>query len=134
MTIVADASAVVALLVEEAAGAWVADELRGERLIAPALLPFEVANVLRRLELAGDLSMAEATLAHDDLLGLPVDLVPHRHLASRAWALRHNLTAYDAAYVSLAEVFDVALITLDHRLANAPGVGCEIRLPPGSSV
>ena len=68
-----------------------------------------------------------------ELLALPVILVPFAHLATRAWELRANLTMYDASYVALAELLDAPLVTLDARIARAPGVRCEVRAfaPPG---
>jgi predicted nucleic acid-binding protein len=75
----------------------------------------------------GHLSRSEATLAHADLIALPLDLWPYAPLAERVWELRENLTSYDASYVALAELLDAALITLDVRLANAPGPRCPIR-------
>ena len=131
MTIVVDASAVVAALVDVGPdGDWAQAELRGEDLVAPHLLPVEAANILRRAAVAGGISADVATLAHDDLLALRVDLYPYEPVASRVWVLRHNLTAYDAWYVAIAEAVGAPLITLDARIANAPGLRCEVRLPP----
>ena len=102
-TLVLDASALVAVLTgAPGAGATVADALEGSALAAPELLPFEAANVLRRLELGGQLTAEIAALAHRDLLDLAVQLWPYATLAAGAWRLRGSLTAYDASYVSLA--------------------------------
>lgn len=128
--LVVDASAVAALLLSGDDGAWVADVVAGADLVAPALLPFEVTNVIRRHELTGAVSPAEAALAHADLLDLPIDLVAHAPVAARTWELRHNLSAYDASYVAVAEAYGVALVTLDRRLSEAPGVTCETHVPP----
>ena len=131
MTIVVDASAVVAALVDVGQdGDWAQAELRGEDLVAPHLLPVEAANILRRAALTGGISADVATIAHDDLLALRVDLYPYEPVASRVWELRHNLTAYDGWYVALAEAVGAPLITLDARIARAPGLRCEVRLPP----
>lgn len=131
MTVVVDASAVVAALVDGgSAGEWAAAELAREDLAAPHLMPVEVANILRRAALASDLTADVAALAHDDLLQLHVDLFPYEPLAQRVWELRENLTAYDACYVALAEALGVALFTLDRRVAGAPGLRCDVRLPP----
>lgn len=129
--VVCDASAVVALLVDGGAdGRWAARVLGGADLAAPTMLPFEVDNVLRRLELAGRLTTDQAAQAHVDLLDLPVELWPHELLARRAWALRSSLTTYDASYVALAELLDLPLVTADGRLARAPGVRCPITVVP----
>lgn len=131
MTLVIDASAVVAALVDGGQdGRWAESELAAESLAAPHLMPVEAANILRRAVLAGDLSADIAALAHDDLVQLRVDLFPYEPHAQRVWQLRDNLTAYDAWYVALAEALDAPLITLDERIARAPGPRCDIRLPP----
>ena len=83
-------------------------------------MPFEVANVLRRAELAGDVSAETAALAHDDLRQLQVRLVGYEPLADRVWELRERVSAYDASYVALAELLDVPLATLDAKLSRAP--------------
>lgn len=130
MSLVVDASVVVAALVDSGAeGRWALDVLGAGGLAAPALMPYEVANVLRRIELSGRISADVATLAHADLVTLPVDLAPYVPCATRSWALRPALTAYDASYVALAEALDVPLATLDARLARAPGVRCAVHLP-----
>lgn len=131
MTVVVDASAVVAALVDAGSdGRWAESELAREGLAAPHLMPVEAANILRRAVLAGDLSADTAALAHDDLVHLRVDLFPYEPHAQRVWQLRDNLTAYDAWYVALAEDLGIPLVTLDQRLARANGPRCEFRLPP----
>ncbi|GIW19972.1 MAG: hypothetical protein KatS3mg065_0268 [Chloroflexota bacterium] len=91
-------------------------------------MPVEVANVLRRAELAREISPETAALAHNDLRRLWVDLVPYEPFAARVWELRGNLTAYDAWYVAVAERLGLPLATLDRRLAAAP-VGCRLLIP-----
>lgn len=131
MTIVVDASAIVAALVDDGPdGAWAGAAIGGGALVAPHLMPVEAANILRRSVLAGDLAADAATLAHEDLLRLRVDHFPYEPYARRVWELRDNLTAYDAWYVALAEALDASLVTLDARLAAAPGLRCELLLPP----
>lgn len=127
---VCDASAVAALLLDAGPdGHWAAQTIGSGQLAAPTLLPYEVANVIRRHELAGQISSDQAAQAHADLLDLTIDLWPYELLASRAWQLRHNLSAYDAVYVALAELTDSVLLTLDLRLAGAAGLKCEIATP-----
>lgn len=129
MTLVVDASVVVAALADNGPdGQWAADALAGQVLAAPHHMPIEVANILRRAALVGDLSEDSAALAHGDLLDLRVELFPYALLAERCWSLRENVTAYDAAYVALAEQLDCSLATLDHRLAGAPGPRCEFTI------
>lgn len=128
--IVVDASTLVAAVSgNDEPAEWAADQMRSETLAAPTLAPFEAANVLRRLEAAGLLDRTAASLALDDLLGLPIDLFPFDAVADRAWELRHNATIYDSAYLALAEMLDVPLVTLDHRLSRAPGVTATVRTP-----
>ena len=131
MTLVVDASVVVAALVEGGlVGRWAEEALLSDHLAAPHLMPVEVANVLRRATRSGEIPADTASLAHADLQALRVDLFPYAPAASRAWELRENLTLYDAWYVALAELLDARLATLDTRLARAPGPACEFRVPP----
>jgi len=126
MTLVVDASVVLAALTTTGpTGTWAEQQLTSSRdLIAPQHLHVEVANVLRRAQLAGQLDSTAASLAFQDLLRLPVRMLPFDLLADRVWALRANLTAYDAAYVAAAEALDAPLATLDMKLVNSPGPTC----------
>lgn len=127
--LVLDASAVVAILLDPGPrGAAVGEAIGTADLHAPALLPFEVANVLRRQRLAGRLSRAEEGLANDGAARLPIEYWPFEVVAARTAQLGDVLTAYDASYVALAEFLGAALVTADARLARAPGVGCELAL------
>src|SRR4051812_40538446 len=102
--VICDASAIVALLLDDGpSGWWAAEILAGAALMAPSLLPFEAANVIRRHGLTGAISADQAAQAHADLLDLPIELWPYEIVAARAWELRHGLPSYDAAYVALAE-------------------------------
>ena len=131
MTLVVDASVVLAALTTVGpTGAWAEQQLASSRdLIAPQHLHVEAANVLRRAELAGQLDSTAASLAFQDLRRLPVRSVPFDLLADRVWALRANLTAYDAAYVAASEALDAPLATLDMKLVNAPGPACTFVHP-----
>ena len=130
MTLVVDASAVVAALVDDGeVGRWAEVVLGQQGLAAPHLLPFEAANVLRRAAHRGDISSDVARLAHADLLDLTIELVDYEALALRAWALRDAVTVYDAAYVALAETLGAPLMTLDLRLTRAAGPRCTFLTP-----
>jgi len=132
--VVCDASALVAVLVDSGvAGEWATERLADVALAAPNLAPFDVANILRRHEMAGHISADQAAQAHADLIDLTVDLWPYDLLAGRAWQLRHNVSIYDGAYVALAERLGATLVTLDRRLKQAPGVACHVAAPPAQS-
>jgi predicted nucleic acid-binding protein len=129
MTVVLDASVVVSALVDDGpAGRWSEQWLLSGGAAAPHLMPVEAANILRRAALRGDIPADPATVAHGDLLDLPVELFPYDLVAARAWELRENLTLYDACSVALAEVLSADLVTLDERLARASGPRCGFRL------
>lgn len=130
MTLVVDASAAVAALVDKGAdGRWARRQMATGSAAAPHLMPAEAANILRRASLAGEISADTASIAHADLLELTLELFDYRQLATRVWQLRENVTVYDAWYVALAELLGVDLITLDRRLARAPGCLCTFRTP-----
>lgn len=128
--LVCDASALAALLLDSGPdGRWVAEALSGAELVAPSLVGYETDNIIRRHELAGLISADQAAQAHADLLDIAIEQWPHELLAPRAWQLRHNLSIYDASYVALAELVDASLVTLDRRIAGAPGPKCTIATP-----
>ncbi len=128
--VVCDASALVALLLDGGSdGRWVTEALKGADLAAPSLVAFEAANIIRRHELAGLVSSDQAAQAHADLLDLDIEQWPYEILAARAWELPHILTSQDASYVALAELTEAALVTLDKRIAHAPGVLCTVHTP-----
>jgi predicted nucleic acid-binding protein len=119
--IVLDASAAIDWLLQTSAGQQIEKRIysRGESLHAPHLLDLEVAQVLRRLEREGAIFPARADQAIQDLLDLRVTRYPHFVFLPRIWRLRNELSAYDAAYVALAEKLGATLVTRDARLASA---------------
>lgn len=130
MTLVVDASAVAAALgVRKGHGDWARSTLAATDLAAPHIMPAEVANILRRAVIVGDMSADSASLAHGELLDMRVELFAYEPLAWRVWELRDNLSTYDAWYVALAESLDVSLVTLDLRMAGASGPRCQFRVP-----
>ena len=118
--IVVDASAILELLLNTREASRVAERLfvAGETLHAPHLLDLEVAQVLRRYAAAGALTDERGDQALEDLGDLPLERYPHNLFLDRIWELRHNLTAYDAAYVALAEALAAPLVTRDAALAR----------------
>ncbi len=130
MTLVVDASVVVAALVDTGAdGTWAEGILGSDALAAPHLLHVEVANVLRRASLAGDISPDSASLGHADLLKLRIDLFDYEPVAERVWALRDALTPHDGWYVALAELLNAPLATLDLRVTRSPRADCQFITP-----
>ena len=121
--IVLDASAAIEWLLQTAAGARVEDRIfsQAETLHAPHLLDLEVGQVLRRHVSAGVITASRGHEALEDLLDLSLARYPHDVLLLRIWGLRDALTAYDAAYVALAEALDAPLVTCDSKIASASG-------------
>jgi predicted nucleic acid-binding protein len=121
---------VVAVLLDSGShGQWATAQLTDADLFAPASLPYEFTNVIRRVELGGAISADQAAQARADLLDLAIDLWPYDLLATRVWELRPNLSSYDAAYVALAEILAPPLVTLDWRISRAPGLTRPVSVP-----
>lgn len=127
--IVVDASALVETLLQLPLAAAVEAKIfgEGETLHAPHLIDVEVAQVVRRYTTRGDIEPERASTALTDLADFPIQRYPHTFLLPRIWQLRSNVSAYDAAYVALAEALDAELITRDGRLAKAVAGGVRVR-------
>jgi predicted nucleic acid-binding protein len=121
---VVDSSVVVAALKRELHP----DDLGDEPLAAPHLLDSEVLQALRGNVLGGELTVAEGRRAVEAFGALAITRHSTAGLHERIWALRHNLTAYDATYVALAEALDAALLTRDGPLSRAPGIRCAVEV------
>jgi predicted nucleic acid-binding protein len=128
--IVVDASAILEVLLRTPAAPAIEERLseHGETLHAPHLLDLEVLQVLRRYAAASEISAERAREALDDLPAFRLRRWAHDALTSRIWELRQNLTAYDAAYVALAEALRAPLLTRDRRLASAPGIRTRVEV------
>jgi predicted nucleic acid-binding protein len=128
--IVVDASAVLEFLLQTALGTRVEARLfrDDDEWHAPHLVDVEIAQALRRLVRAREISVGRAEEGLEDLNDL--DLHRHAHLdfMDRAWKLRDNITAYDAMYVALAEAIEAPMITCDIPLSNAPGHRAQIEV------
>jgi len=127
--IVADASAVLEWLMGGHRGDAVARALRDRDIHVPAHLDVEVAQVTRRLALEAVITPARGGAMMELLGEAPLRRIPLAPLLPRIWTLRPNLTAYDAAYVALAEVLEAPLLTFDARIRAAPGHGAEVLVP-----
>ena len=128
--IVVDASAALEVLLRTPRAAAVNTRLfaGGDLLNAPHLVDLEIVQVLRRHVSAGEMTAARAAEALEVWHAFPIARWPHERLLGRVWALRATLTAYDAAYVALAEALDVVLVTTDGKLARAPGHGARVEV------
>ena len=127
--IVTDASVLVPALADDGpAGSRVRDRLRNEELAAPQILDIEFVSVLRRLVRVRQLSTGRALQALHELRASSLHRQSHRPLLGRIWELRDNLSAYDAAYLALAESLGATLLTADAGLARAPGIRCDVEV------
>lgn len=127
--IVVDAAAVVDALTMVDGSDPLREDLANGDLHAPSLLDFEVVSAVRGLTLGGHLSVARAQDTLTDFDALPINRWPSAPaLRQRSFSLRDNLSAYDAAYVALAEALQCPLLTRDARLAGASGHSVEVRV------
>jgi predicted nucleic acid-binding protein len=120
---------VAALVDSGSCGTWAEDVLANGPLLAPELARAEETNILRRLEIAKQITKLEASAAHEDLMQLELELFAFDLFAERIWELRHNVTSYDAWYVAVAEALKLPLATLDERLSRAKGPTCKFLTP-----
>ena len=129
--IVLDASAAVAVLLNLGAGARPIRE-RMEReddgLHVPHLFEIEVLNALRNYALRHGISEGRRLELLEDLTTMSISRYAHTAMLPRIWELRNNVSAYDAAYIVLAETLEAPLVTRDARLARAPGIRAEVEV------
>jgi predicted nucleic acid-binding protein len=127
---VVDASALIEVLLHTPLGDRCIERLLGpgDQLYAPHLLDVEVTQVLRRRAQSGDLGAGRGREALQDLVDFPVIRFSHEPLLKRMWQLRHSLSAYDAAYIALAEALDAPLVTCDARLSRAHGHSARVEV------
>ena len=130
--IVLDASAAVELVLRTPRAERIAARALhpAERLHAPHLIDVEVAQAMRRLVQAKEITVARADVALSDFEGLVIERHAHRPLFRRVWGLRTSLSAYDAVYVALAEALAAPMLTCDEKLARAHGHKAKIEVVP----
>lgn len=127
--IVVDSATVVDALTAVAGTDELRAQLATEELHAPSLVDFEVVSALRGLTLGGHLSATRAEDLLTDFDDLPLQRWASADaLRRRAFQLRDNISAYDAAYVALAEALDCPLVTRDGRLARSTGHSAQIEV------
>ena len=127
--LVVDISAVLEALASSAPAPELIGRLAHDAdLHAPHLIDTEILHALRRMTIARTISDERAADARSDFAELTLVRYSHQPFSDRVWTLRHNLTAYDATFVALAEALDAPLITCDARLASAPEHHARIEL------
>ncbi len=129
--IVLDASAAVAVLLNLGAGATrIRERMRREDdgLHVPHLFEMEVLNALRHHALRHGISEGRGLELLEDLTTMSVSRYAHTAMLPRIWELRDNVSAYDAAYIALAETPEAPLVTRDARLDRAPGIRAEVEV------
>ena len=126
--IVADAS----VIYESLTGSVSAQNLLAdEQIQVPTVADIEIASALRKRVRLGRISAQDGWRALETYRWMGVTRHSDFALFDRIWELRDNLTAYDAAYVALAEIIECPLVTADARLTRAPGLRCAVTVVPG---
>jgi predicted nucleic acid-binding protein len=131
VAVVIDASALAEVVARSPRAPAVEAAFAGEDLVAPDLIGAEVLSVLRGWLLRSMIDEPAAGRAVTNLVTAPVRRYVTSGLERDIWAMRQNVSAYDATYVALARVVGCPLLTLDRRLAAAPQLGIEVRVPDG---
>ncbi len=123
---VVDASVAVEYLLRTPSGRRIENVIHDRQLAAPEMLDAEILSILRRHVASEKVPASRAETLLRDLEAVPIRRVPHRRLVVTAWKHRHNVSAYDALYVALAELLDAPLLTADGRLMRAPNLGIAV--------
>ena len=128
--IIVDASLIIDVSLATPDGRRIQSQLRAgdDLLAAPELIDLEVLQVLRRLALRGIIDAEQADGAIGIFEGLPIERISHAPLCASIWALRGNLTAYDAAYFALAALLDAPLWTRDEKFRSVPGHDVQVEI------
>lgn len=128
--IVIDASLGLEMFLRGASAMAIKDRIdaAGREMAAPDVFDLEIIQSLRRLAFKKQISESRAEQAFDVARSAPLERFSHRIMRERIWALRHNLTAYDAAYFALAELLDAPLWTLDTKYAGVPNASAVVEV------
>jgi predicted nucleic acid-binding protein len=128
--IVVDASAILEVLLRTPAAEAIEERIFAPEttIHAPHLIDLEIAQVLRRYVRSSQLKPERGSQALQDLQAFPLNRYPHEPFLARIWELRHNVTAYDAAYLALAETLPAPLVTRDTRLLAIDGISTVIEV------
>jgi predicted nucleic acid-binding protein len=127
--LVTDAGVWVRALLDDSEDGPTRTRLRAEPYVdAPSLIDLEFLSAVRGLVQTRVITEATAQTSIVRFVEAPIDRHDHLPLIPRIWELRSNLTPYDASYVALAELLQVPLLTVDHRLARAPTIKCAVEL------
>ncbi len=127
--LVIDSSAILEALAARNPAPGLVERLAADGdLHAPHLVDVEILHALRRMVMREEIGEDRAADVRSDFADTAITRYPHPPLADRVWELRHNLSAYDAAFVALAELLAVPLVTCDGRVAAASGHDARIEL------
>ncbi len=126
--IVIDSSFAIEVFLPTPLGERFAGRVFGEERHVPHLIDVEFASALRRLTRLGGLDGAAAYRALGNFRDWTLRRHSHNDLLPRIWQLRDSISAYDAAYIALAEALDAPLFTCDARLSRAHGHQARIVL------
>ena len=132
---VLDASVVVELVLHTPSGSQIRRRLADPAisLHSPEVVDLEVLNVIRRYVQANRMTPDRATAAVRSFSELDLQRHSHGPMLERIWERRSNLSAYDTAYVALAEILDGPLLTTDRRLARAPNLPVPVEVYAGDT-
>ena len=128
--IVVDASALIELLTRSERGELVEARIlrASETIHAPALIDLEIAQVLRRYVASKQVPAHWPRMALDIAIAFPMTRYLHEPLMKRVWELKENVTAYDAAYIALAEALRAPLVTCDAKVGRTRGIHTTVEV------
>lgn len=126
--IVLDASAALKMILRHEGSDALAARVIGQDIHAPALVEVDIVSGLGRLQRQRRIAEDRAMIGLEWFLNLGVEQHHGPELTRRIFALRHSLSAYDAAYVAVAELIEAPLVTADGKLSRAHGHRARVEL------